>query len=184
MSTCRTLAVVHGKSELIFCKGIASDLRINMEYDSNNKGENCIQISHLEERFRSGPFASENHLHKKYDKLEYLGRRTVKMPSLKIFPIMDTDDSSRLENAYRTGNMFRSSVFSDRIVPIFNTPNLDGVMRECGFEIDSNDKVGSYHDLIDECELPDIIGKLRRCENTNLWVFLDHCASIAPNYQN
>jgi len=184
MSVCRTLAVVHGKSELIFCRGIAKDLRINVEYDSNNGGENCIQISHLGERFCSGHFKSENTLHKKYDKLEYYGGKANKMPYLKIFPIMDTDDSPRDERSYRTNNMFRSSVFGDRIIPIFNAPNLDGVLTQCGFEIDSNNKVRSYEKMFDEFELSDLADRLKDNKNTNLWVFLDHCISIAPSYQN
>ncbi|MCL2712297.1 MAG: hypothetical protein FWD37_03365 [Methanomassiliicoccaceae archaeon] len=181
MSTCRTLAVVHGRSELIFCKGIASNLKINMEYDSDNRGGTCIQIMHLEERFTTGCYVSENALHKRFDKLEYLGRRIPKMPHLKIFPIMDTDDCRQQERAYRTGNMFADSVFKDRISPIFNTPDLDPVLIECGFRVDRNDK---YHDLVKEYELSDLIGGLKNCENTNICVLLEHCASITPSYQS
>ena len=183
MSTCRTLVVVHGKSELIFCKGIASKLRINMEYDSNDKGETCIQIPHLEERFCTGPFKSENSLHKKFGKLEYLGRETVKMPHLMIFSIMDTDDNS-MEKSYRTGNMFHSSAFWGRIVPIFNTPNMDAVFNECGFEIDRNNKVRSYSKLVNDIGLSEIIDTLKDSDNTNLCIFLNYCASITPSFQD
>jgi len=187
MSTCRTLAVVHGKSELILCKGIARELRINIECDSDNNGETCIQILHLEERFCTGPYKTEGSLHRKFDKLEYLKGRSTQMPRLKIFSIMDTDDSHQSAITYKTGNMFRSSAFKDRIVPIFNTPSLDAVMKECGFEINcknSNEKIRSYHDLINDCEVPDLIEKLKNCKNTNLWVFLEHCTSIASNFQS
>ena len=150
MSTCRTLAVVHGKSELILCRGIASKHRINIEFDSENGGETCIQISHLEERFCTGPFKSESSLHKKYDKLEYFGKKTDKMPNLKIFPIMDTDDSPQSEKAYRTGNMFHHSAFGSRVIPIFNTPNLDEVFIECGFKVDRNNKKrGSFDKMVE-----------------------------------
>ena len=183
MSSCRTLAVVHGKSELIFCKGIASKLRINMEYDSNDRGETCIQILQLEERFCTGHFKTEGSLHKKYDKLEYFGREKVKMPNLKIFPIMDTDDSL-MGKSYRTGNMFHSSVFGDRIYPIYNIPNLDSVLIECGIEIDRNNKVRSYSNLVNEYDLKEIIDALKGCNNTNICVFLNHCASITPSFQD
>jgi hypothetical protein len=183
MSTCRTLVVVHGKSELIFCRGIASNLRINVEFDSDNGGETCIQISHLEERFRSGPYVSENALHKKFARLEYLERKKPRMPDLRIFPIMDTDDSGRQEKAYRTNNLFNTSGFGNRITPIFNAPNLDEVLIGCGFDVDRNDKVRSYHNLINEHELPELIDRLKNCSNTNICVFLNHCASIAPHYQ-
>jgi hypothetical protein len=152
MSGYRTVVVAHGKSEIIFCRGIASNLRMGLVVDSENNGETCIQIRQLEERFSSGAYGSELDLHKAFDKLEYLDE-DVKMPKLRIFPVMDTDDSPLDEKSYRTNNMFNSSVFKDRITPIFNTPNIDAVLAECGFEINSNNKIRSIHNLIRDHEL-------------------------------
>ena len=184
MNTCRTLVVAHGKSELEFCRGLMSNIKMKIVYDSENGGESCIQIRHLTERFTSEPYVSENSLHKKFGKLEYLEGKQIKMPGLKIFPIMDTDDSPQTEKSYRTGNMFRSSVFGDRIIPIFNTPNLDAVLNECGFRIDPNNKIRSYAALVEGYELRDLIAGLKNCGNTNLPVFLEYCASVTPSYQN
>ena len=181
--TCRTLTVVHGKSELIFCRGIASNLKISIECDSENGGKTSIQIPHLTERLSTGSFESETSLHKKFGDLEYLKGKHIKMPNLKIFPIMDTGENPMYERSYKTGNMFRTSVFWNNIIPIFNTPNLDEVLISCGFKIDAREKIRSYHALVNEYELSDFIDGLKNCENTNLPVFLGHCASIAPNYQ-
>ena len=183
MNTCRTLVVAHGRSEMRFCKGIASNLRMNVEYDSNNDGRNCIQICHLEERFCSDHFRSELTLHNKFKKLEYFGGKDVKMPNLRIFPIMDLDDSSQMIKRYKTKNMFNASVFKDRITPIFNDPNLDAVLNKCGFGV-SHDDVESYDELFNEYELSDIIGALRGCDDTNITEYLDHCLSVTPSYQN
>jgi len=183
MSTCRTLIVVHGRSELIFCKGIARVLRMNAEYDSDNGGGNCIQIRHLEERFRSDHFRSELALHNKFKKLEYLSGKDVKMPNLRIFPIMDLDDSSHMVKQYKTKNMFNACIFKDRITPIFSDPDLDTVLNRCGFGV-SHDDLSSYDELFNEHELSDVIKALRGRNDTNLAVFLDYCLSITPSYQN
>jgi len=180
----RTLVVVHGKSEYEFCKGIASNYRLSIEYDHENRGENCIQIRQLEERFSSGHFRSENALHKKFEDLEYLGRNEIKMLHLRIFPIMDTDDSPRDATSYRTNNMFNSSTFKDRITPIFNTPDLDTVLRKCGFKINSNDKIGSYGRLVNEYELQELISALDNRNDTNITVFLKYCSDLAFGPQN
>ncbi|MDR0334745.1 MAG: hypothetical protein LBH69_02530 [Methanomassiliicoccaceae archaeon] len=157
---------------------------MNVEFDFDNRGETSIQIRHLTERFSSGPYRSENDLRKKFGILEYLERKDVKMPNLKIFPIMDTDDSPYEEKSYRTGNLFSSSIFKDRIIPIFNTPNLDSVLNECGFRIDPNNKIGSYYALVGKYELRDLIDALKDCKNTNLPIFLRYCASVTPSYQD
>jgi len=182
MSGCRTLVVAQGKSEIVFCKGIASNLKMLLEVDSEDKGETCIQIRQLEERFSSGTYASEHELHKAFGKLEYLDEE-VKMPRLRIFPIMDTDDSPQEKKSYRTDNMFKTSVFKDRITPIFNTPNIDAVLTECGFEINPNNKIRSIHKLVNNHELNELINALKDCRNSNLVVFLNYCASITPEYQ-
>jgi hypothetical protein len=184
MSAGKTLVVVHGKSELIFCRGLASNLKLNVEFDHESRGETCIQIRQLRERFSSYPYDAERNLHKKFDKLEYLGKEPVKMPNLKIFPIMDTDDSQQDEKSYKTRNLFQSSIIRDRIIPIFNTPNLDAVLNECGFKININDKIESYHKLVEEYDLNGLIDGLKDCNNTNLPTFLSYCASLTPSYQS
>jgi len=184
MSSCKTLVIVHGKSELIFCKGLASNYRLNIAIDSEENGEKCIQILSLEERLCSEHYVSEYSLHKKFDKLEYLSEKDIKMPNLKIFPIMDTDDSLRHFNSYVTKNMFSSSPFKGRVVPIFNMPNLDKVLIDSGFDVDKNNKVESYQNIISQYELNEIVEKIGKSKNTNLLKFLHHCASMIPNYQN
>lgn len=182
MSGCRTLVIAHGRSELIFCRGLASNYRLEIAFDSEDNGNRCIQMSGLRGRLSSDVYRTEYDLHKEYPVLEYLEHKTVKMPRLRIFPIMDTDDSRLYEKRYRTGEMFTASTFKDRITPIYNSPNLDAVLRECGFNTDHNN-MGTYHKLVKEVNemgLRGFIDRLSECNRTetNLPVFLEHCRSV------
>ena len=67
-------------------------------------------ICQISPRYWSGPFKSEYALHKAYDALDYKPRSAVKMPDLRIFPILDVDRHRDLFPSYRTKDIFRDSV--------------------------------------------------------------------------
>jgi len=182
------LIVAHGKSEMILCNAIGSTLRIKMEFDSEDKGNECIQICHLEERMRNGCYRNAQSLRKEFKSLNFKISNGTPDSGFRIYTIMDTDDSPHLKRSYETGNLFSKSPFRNNIVPIFNSPCLDDVMRECGYPINNNEKVESYNRLFEGRVADDILieflERLRGCENTNFDVFVEDCMKRTPEYQN
>ena len=94
------------------------------------------------------PFDSYRNLHERFNKLEYIPQVDRKsfsedrreMPRLRVFPIMDTDDSPIQEYPYRTGDLFSDVPLRRHIVPIYNIRNLDEVFDRYGCPIDRNNK--------------------------------------------
>jgi hypothetical protein len=183
MTICKTVVVVHGKSELILCRNISSNLRIQIEPYSKNSGNESIKIVHLKDLLCDGDFKDEYTLHKKYSKLEYLPKKPQKMPNLKIYTIIDIDGCPRQRRSYETKDIFKDSVFYDRITPIYNDDNLDIVMELCGFGKVGPNKTEYYQNLTKNINLFEFRDKLTECKNTNMEEFIDYCISIAPNYK-
>ena len=107
-----TLVIVHGESERILVNAIKSRLRIPVVLYPVKRGSGTVDLPNIAEILSSGPFKSEYALHKAYDALDYKPRSDVKMPDLRIFPILDVDRHRDLFPSYRTKDLFRDSVFS------------------------------------------------------------------------
>ncbi len=181
----RTLVIPHGKSEVILCRRIGMLLRQPMVFHIPHGAEEAITIAQLPEILSSPPFSSEQALHRRYRELAYDSGKDRRMGSLTIFPIMDVDSDRRSLNSYRNREMFRDSPFHDRIVPIYNDPNLDAVMEQMGYGTVMSKKVRSYARIVDGITDPlELYGRLERNDSTNMDMFLKHCLSISPPYQN
>jgi hypothetical protein len=179
-----TLVIVHGESERILVNAIKSRLRIPVDLYPIDRGSGTVDLPNIAEVLSSGPFKSESALHRAYDALDYEPRSVVKMPDLHIFPILDVDRHRDLFPSYRTKDMFRGSVFSDRIVPIYNDRDLDEIMEAIGFTINRSDKVNSYLKAANGMDVRDMYNRLKAIDGTNLELFLLWMLSKAPPYCN
>lgn len=180
MSAHNTLIIVHGKSELILCRSIASRYRLVAEYYSNDNGEQSIQITHLETMMRTGIFESPRTLYKRFPSLKEPGNKTDK---LKIFIIMDIDGSAQ-EKSYISKDLFKDCPFYNNIIPIFNKDNLDDVLKGLGYKIDINNKTNSYHDFCKGLDVDELVKKLIGCNDTNLEKFICFVLGKDPSHQS
>ena len=179
---CRTLVIAHGKSELIMVKDIASRMRMDIETFSWDGGQRSIKLEHISDVLRTPPFESEMSLKRFFPRLEYRSGKGVRMPNLKIFPIMDRDGDDIRDGAYISGDMFRDSPFFGRIIPIFNIGNLDIVLEGCGYG-KVEDKMRFYRKTFSTIDVTDLYNRLRESYSTNLDVFLYHCMQHCPPFQ-
>lgn len=183
--TTNTVVVVHGKSEIALVRRIQNLLRMPMVIVSRDNGKEAITMAQLPEFLSTGIFSSENSLHKAYPQLEYTPRAKIKMERLKIFTVMDVDMDRRSLRSYQTKDMFRESPFYDRIISVYNDPNMDEIMTEIGLGQIQNKKVRSYAKMMDEITDPlDLLAKLECCSSTNMDILVRHCLSCRPPYQN
>ena len=189
MSHSNIIVIAHGKSEMIMANAMKKALRLQITVFNPYDGRQDVSIGNILEVMENNGFQNEHILHKKYPVLDYRMHGKPSMPDLKIFPIMDIDSYGKNRKAYETGNMFKDCIFANRIVPIFNEPNLDEVMNELGYSIDAYDsnKISSYHDIFDSMRPDDYLDltiRLRRIpEMTNLPLFLETCLRLKPEFQ-
>ena len=149
---CKAIVIVHGKSELMLAEYIKSNLRLNIEIVSRDRGKSSIQVNGLmkflnsDSRFKSIKAIEKNFL-----------------PKVK---------NGKLENCY--------------IIPIWNCPNFDVVMKKAGVieELpDDRDKVKTYTEVFpkshsnktNEEEIREFSNSMKKANNTNLEKFVDMC---------
>ena len=71
-----------------------------------------------------------------------------KLKNFKVFIIMDTDDcDSKTLKLYKSKNLFTNHWLKPYIVPIYNSPNLDSILRSLSYPIDTNNKADSYQKI-------------------------------------
>lgn len=101
MTGSTVVAIAHGLSEVEFCGYVARMTKVNIQVYSREGGHRCIQIRDMRGMMSEPPFDSYRNLHERFSKLEYIPQVDRKsfsedrreMPRLRVFPIMDTDDS-------------------------------------------------------------------------------------------
>lgn len=92
----KAVVIVHGKSELQICKFIKKNLRIKMEFISNDSGNSSIQITSLKVRLNGKDIKDFDSFYKRYeDDIEIVNKKLSN--NFRIFIIMDTDDCSEEE---------------------------------------------------------------------------------------
>lgn len=134
----KAVVIVHGKSELQMCKFIKRNLRIKMEFISENNGESSIQITSLKDRLNGKDIKDFNSFRKKYeDDIEIIDKKLLSN-NFKIFTIMDTDDcSDEQRNNYKNKTMFKKHWAYDYMCPIYNDSNLEEVLIKAGIKYKS-----------------------------------------------
>lgn len=184
ISLIKILPVAHGASELILCESIKSNLRLPMQIEAEQKGRSSIQVYGLKKRLSSGNFSSTKSI---FDFCN--GRVEIKKSKIvspfKIFPIMDLDDcSTEIAEMYKNGCMFDGLQLKEYIVPIYNSPNLDDVIKRLGFDFDPEHKRKSYEkvfpgisgDINAAVELYEMFRKENvKNGNTNMHIFIEAC---------
>ncbi len=180
MSLPDTIVVAHGKSELILARAIATRLKVPIEVFSINRGEETISLGNIGKILSEPPFDSEISLHRRYGTIEYSSRKRT-FPRLTIIPIVDVDGDGRSARAYKTGEIFKDSIFQNRILPILNEPNLEAVMLDIGYP-PVKDKVDWYSNMV--INPGELYEKLQKSDKTNMDLFLKHIMDRCPSFQN
>lgn len=179
MSLPNTILITHGKSEIILFKSLSSRMRVPIIIHSKNDGNETISLASLGKMLSKPPFDSERSLHRMYPELEYL-KGDVRMPNLMIIPIVDVDLDGRSRNQYLSGDMFRDSVFRDRILPVINNPNMDVVFERIGMP-EVKDKVDYYTRL--SMEPLQLYERLKACDGTNMELVIERMMRHCPSFQ-
>lgn len=167
----KALIICHGKSEEIFSKNIRSNLRMPICIYRDPKG-NSIQITSIKHLIKSR-FTKSNFTQ---EMCEYINEDDKKgFKNFKIFFMMDTDDCDvQILRKYKNKTLFNGHWLKPYIVPIYNTPNLDQVLIDLGYDIDPKRKVGSYQKVF-----PGVSGDMKTFEK--LLDLFEKCPSSRSN---
>ena len=178
------IVVAHGKSELIMSQYIKSNLRLPIEIYSEKNGRQNIQIESLLRVLEKGDFSTFNKFINYYP--VEVEKKQIK--GCKLFPIMDWDNCNKeLYEEYKSGEMFKNIWLAPYIVPIWSYPNLDEVLCSCGIidkKPSDRNKGSDYQRIfpihrgeLDIIQVEKLRDSLKKCNKTNLDVFLDYCLS-------
>ncbi len=164
------VVVAHGKSEVVMWQNMKMRLKLNLHIYSEKGGEETISISHLPGLFTDGALSSEKSIIREFgNELNIANRRNERLPGLKIFTVMDIDGNNRDRKAYMSGDLLRNMPLSDKIVPIYNDDNLDQVMEQMGYRIDTGrPKASSYAEITRKIEPLEFYDRLIANPNTNM----------------
>lgn len=175
----KAIIICHGKSEVILCKSIKSNLRMPIEIASNNNGESSIQITSLIKYLNNKIFKNSKSIINNYPNIEHEKNRIL---NCRIFIIMDLDEkelTEEMKKNYKTGTMFKNLDYDDIIVPIYNIKNLDDVCKRIGYDIDINNKTTSYKKMfpgengnIESFKL--LKSNFKKAKGSNMYVLLDY----------
>ncbi len=187
----KAIVIVHGKSEKQICQHVKSKLRLKMEIVSNNNGESSIQITSVKQTLNNTIFKSYNSFIKKYEDVKLSNNNKYLDEDFKIFIILDTDDcTENQKSAFINKEMFKSHWAYDHIVPIYDSPNLEEVLKKANvpFTKTGDKRKKEYVKLFptdpkyeksDEIQIQELCDNLKKQTNTNLNEFLDFCLKAA-----
>lgn len=184
--------IVHGKSELLLVKYITTNLHLPIKIIARDNGRSSIQINGLKAFLDKNPYNDLKAFAKEYN-VEY-DRKNKRLKNFKIFVIMDTDDcNDAIKESYISGRLFKGHPLEEYIVPVFNTPNLEEVMKKANiitkqYHIASK---GTYysrifpintqplsHDTINQVKT--FADKVKGIRDTNILEFIDYCIEKIP----
>ncbi len=187
----KAIVIVHGKSEKQICQHVKSKLRLKMEIVSNNNGESSIQITSVKQILNNTIFKSYNSFIKEYEDVKLSSNNKSLDEDFKIFIILDTDDcTENQKSAFINKEMFKSHWAYDHIVPIYDSPNLEEVLKKANvpFTKTGDKRKKEYVKLFptdpkyeksDEIQIQELCDNLKKQTNTNLNEFLDFCLKAA-----
>lgn len=175
------MSIVHGKSELLMCSSIKSNLKIKHEIHSKDRGRHSIQVNSVMNELNSTKFSmSLKKFSEKFD-IAY-DQKNKRLVNFKLFIIMDLDDCTP-----EKAEQFKEHSLYDYIVPIYNDPNLEKTIRDLGINIDSKEKVKGYFRIfptnrgdLDIHMAEEFAEKLnKKCKKSNMGLYFDYCISIS-----
>lgn len=185
----KAIVMVHGKSELQICSFIKSNLKIKLEIESDRKGEKSIQITSIMNRLNGKQFKEFDYFKNKFDDIEYKGKRLL---NFCFFIIMDTDDCNNEQKLnFLNKNMFKNHWLYDYIFPIYNSPNLEKILKKAKVPFkskkESNMKkeyvelfpISKSSEVCEKVQIEELIKKLEVIEETNMEQFFKYCLDIA-----
>ena len=184
----RAIVIVHGKCEFIMSQYIKNNLRLKMEILADKKGKKSIQITSLKQYLKKQGFESLDEFIQKFDDIEY-NYEINSFINFKIFIIMDTDDcTDHQAKEFKNKNIFKKAWYYQYVVPIYDSPNLDTILKKCEVlpnrKIKDDEKVRIYtkafpidknYQTSDLSQLKELSQKLSKDKNTNLEIFIDYC---------
>lgn len=187
ISYLKGLVICHGKSEKLICDFIKSNLRIQIEIDSDKKGKKSIQITSVMKFLSGEKYKNIVSFKNKFDDIEPIKNRK-KLPNyFKVFIIMDTDDcNENQKNSFKNKSMFKEHWLYDYIVPIYNDSNLEEVLVNAGikFQKNGNERKSEYPKVFPMNGISDVEGikKFRKClknsKKTNMEEFINFCLAL------
>lgn len=180
----KAVVIVHGKSEKHICEFIRRNLRLKIRIKSDKNGDKSIQINGLERYLNNDVFKSLKNFKKHFEDLE-IDSKTKMIPEyFKIFIIMDTDDCNEdQKRSFINKEMFKQHWAYNYIVPIFNNPDLESVLKKSGINISKN-KMKDYIKLFplypdysksDVIQVEELYQLLCNNSSTNMDDFLKFC---------
>lgn len=187
----KAIVIVHGKSEKQICHHVKSKLRLKMEIVSNNNGESSIQITSVKQILNNTIFKSYSSFIKEYEDVKLSSNNKSLDEDFKIFIILDTDDcTENQKSTFINKEMFKSHWAYDHIVPIYDSPNLEEVLKKANvpFTKTGDKRKKEYVKLFptdpkyeksDEIQIQELCDNLKKQTNTNLNEFLDFCLKAA-----
>ena len=181
------IVICHGKSEKLICEFIKSNLRIQIEIDSDKKGKKSIQITSIM-KFLSGEiYKNVDSFKNKFDDIEPI-ENIKNLPSyFKVFIIMDTDDCNESQKkSFKDKSMFKKHWLYDYIVPIYNDSNLEEVLVDAGikFQKSGNERKSEYpkvfpmNGISDKESIKKFGNRLKKSKKTNMEEFIDFCLEL------
>lgn len=186
------VVICHGKSELQLARYATTNLHLNLPSHSRDNGKTSIQITSLMDVLNSSDFKNIDSFLDNYV-VESVGKgRKKRLLNFWLYIIMDTDDcTERQRQEFISKKMFTGHWAEEYIIPIYDTPSLEKVMKDCGIltrKISSGEK-GEYYTKIfpvnskplsydTKKDVETLADKVRLCHSTNLELFLDYCLSL------
>lgn len=181
------MSIVHGKSELLMCSSVKSNLKIKHEIHAKNRGRHSIQVNSVMQELNSTKFnMSLKDFSEKYD-ISY-DSKSKRLVNFKLFIIMDLDDCTKEKaDQFKNKSMFYGHILYEYIVPIYNDPNLEKTIHDLGININEKEKVKGYIKIfptnkgdLDIHMAEEFAEKLnKKCKSSNLGLYFDYCVSIA-----
>ena len=145
------IVICHGKSEKLICEFLRSNLRIQIEIDSDKKGKKSIQITSIMKFLSGEKYKNIASFKNKFDDIEQI-KDKKKLPSyFKIFIIMDTDDLVDVGIKFQKSRNERKSEYP-KVFP------MNGIS-----DIESIKKFGN---------------RLKKSKKTNMEEFIDFCLEL------
>lgn len=183
----RGIVICHGKSEKLICEFMRSNLRIQIEIDSDKKGKKSIQITSIMKFLSGEKYKNITSFKNKFDDIEQI-KDKKKLPSyFKIFIIMDTDDcNENQKKSFKDKSMFKEHWLYDYIVPIYNDSNLEEVLVDAGikFQKSGNERKTEYPKVFPMNGISDVEGikkfgkALGNSKKTNMEEFINFCLEL------